>query len=315
MIKIKGRFLIALVAVLIQLVLAEMGLAEVVDRIVAEVNNEIITMSELQNMSKTIQAQSGMKSGGKVDKKMEREMLEALIDRKLAKAEANRRGIKISDKEVDEAMARFKQTNNIPDDETMAKGLSQAGLSLKEFRQQIADQMIQERLLPVVVGTKVMVSDAEVRRLYEERFKKGGNQVHLLTLKMPFPPGATDQQKQEAQKKAESIITDVRRGESMTAAAAKFSLKPTDVGFVNQSDLDPRLAEFLGQLKQNDVAPVQTPEGFQLIQVLDRRSGATRSFEEAAPEIRRVLTQQEMSKYFSEWVKTLREKAHIKIML
>ena len=315
MIKIKGRLLIALIAVLIQLALAGTGMAEVVDRIVAEVNNEIITMSELQNMAKTIQAQSGMKPGGTVDKKMEREMLEALIDRKLAKAEANRRGIKVTDKEVDEAMARFKQANNIPDDETLAKGLSQAGLSLKEFRQQIADQMIQERLLPVVVGTKVVVSDAEVRRLYEERFKKGGNQVHLVTLKLPFPPGATSQQKEEAKKKAETIITDVKRGESMAAAAGKLSLKPTDVGFVNQSDLDPRLAEFLGQLKMNDVAPVETPEGYQLIQILARRSGEARSFEEAAPEIRKVVTQHEMTKYFGEWVKTLREKAHIKIML
>jgi peptidyl-prolyl cis-trans isomerase SurA len=283
MIKIKGRLLIALVAVLIQLALAGTGMAEVVDRIVAEVNNDIITMSELQNMAKTIQAQSGIKSGGVAEKKMEREMLEALIDRKLAKAEANRRGIKVSDKEVDEALGRFKQTNNIPDDETLAKGLSQAGLSLKEFRQQIADQMTQERLLPVVVGTKVMVSDAEVRRLYEERFKKGGSQVHLATLKLPFPPGATSEQKEEFKKKAETIIMDVKRGESMAAAAGKFSLKPTDVGFVNQSDLDPRLAEFLGQLKMNEVAPVETPEGYQLIQILDRRSGPARPFEEVAP--------------------------------
>jgi peptidyl-prolyl cis-trans isomerase SurA len=315
MINIKGRLLIALVAVLIQLSLAGTGMAEVVDRIVAEVNNEIITMSELQNMAKTIQAQSGMKPGAAVDKKMERQMLEALIDRKLAKAEANRRGIKVSDKEIDEAMARFKQTNNIPDDETLAKGLSQAGLSLKEFRQQIADQMIQERLLPVVVGTKIMISDAEVRRLYEERFKKGGNQVHLMTLRLPFPPGATSEQREEAKKKAEIIITDMRKGESLAAAAGKLSLKPTDVGFVNQSDLDPRLAEFLGQLKMNEVAPVETPEGYQLIQILGRRTGEARSLEEAAPEIRRMATQQEMGKYFSDWVKTLREKAHIKIML
>ena len=63
-------------------------------------------------------------------------------------------------------MARFKQRSNIPDDAAFAKGLAQAGLSLKEFRQQLADQMIQERLLAVVGGTKVSVSDAEVRRAF-----------------------------------------------------------------------------------------------------------------------------------------------------
>ena len=83
-----------------------------------------------------------------------------------------------------------------------------------------------------------------------------------------------------------------------------------------QSDLDPRLAEFLDKLKPKEVAPVVTQEGIQLIQVMGRRSGGeARSFEEVAPEIRRILQQQEMEKYFAEWVKTLREKAHIKIML
>ncbi|OGR26061.1 MAG: hypothetical protein A2139_02170 [Desulfobacca sp. RBG_16_60_12] len=315
MTKTERRLLIALVAVLIQLTLAGTGVAEVVDRIVAEVNNEIITMSELQNMAKTIEAQSGGKPKGQDEKKMLVEMLNALIDRKLAKAEAKRRGIVVADKEVNETMARFKQRNNIPDDETFAKGLSQAGLSLKEFRQQIADQMTQERLLVMVVGAKVSVSDAEVRGLYDQKFKKGGIQLHIVTLRLPFPMGATQEQKETTKEKAETIINAVKRGESFTEAAAALSLKLSDAGFVSHSDLDPRLAEFLDQLKPKEVGPVITQEGIQLIQVLGRRSGEERSFEEVAPEIRRILHQQEMEKYFADWVKTLRDKAHIKIML
>jgi peptidyl-prolyl cis-trans isomerase SurA len=238
-----------------------------------------------------------------------------LIDRKLAKAEAARRGLKVSDKEVTETLDRFKKANNIPDDETLAKGLSQAGLSLPEFRQQIADQITQERLLAVVVGGKVSVSEADVRKLYEEKFKTSGSQAHLISLKLPLPPGATSQQQNEARQKAEAIVTAVRRGESMAKAAEQFSLKPTDMGFISLGELDPRLAEYLGQMKVKDVAPVETPEGYQLIQLVDKRTGVARSFEEVAPEIRRILQQQEMGKYFSEWVKTLREKAHVKVML
>jgi len=315
MIKTEGRLLIALVAVLIQLTLARPGAAEVVDRIVAVVNNDIITMSELQNMVKTIEAQSGVKAKGPDEKKMLGEMLNALIDRKLAKAEGMRRGVVLTDKEVDEAMTRFKQRSNIPDDETFAKGLSQAGLSLKEFRQQLADQMIQERLVMIVAGTKSSVSDAEVRRLYDQRFKKGGAQLHIVTLRLPYPMGATQAQKEATKEKAETIINAVKRGESFAEAAAALSLKTSDVGFVSQSDLDPRLAEFLDQLKPKEVGPVITGEGIQLIQAVARRSGEARSFEEVAPEIRRILQQQEMEKYFADWVKNLREKAHIKIML
>jgi peptidyl-prolyl cis-trans isomerase SurA len=315
MTKIKGRLLIALVAVLIQLPLAGTGVTEVVDRIVAEVNNDIITMSELENMAKSIEARAGANPTGPDKKKMMRDMLDALIDRKLAKAEAKRRGIELTEKEVDEAMTRFKKNSNIPDDAAFAKGLAQAGLSLKEFRQQLADQIIQERLMAVVGGTKVTVSDAEVRRLYEERFKKGGTQVHLATIRMPYPPGATQAQKDEIKQKAETILNAVKRGESFSEAAGKLSLKASDAGFVPQGDMDPRLVEYLEKLKPNEIAPVASQEGIQLIQVLGRRGGEARSFEEVAPEIRKVLQQQEMEKYFFQWAKTLREKAHIKIML
>jgi peptidyl-prolyl cis-trans isomerase SurA len=313
--KIIRSVTIALLAVFSQLAVVGTGAAEVVDRIVAVVNNDIITMSELNNMAKSLQAQAGMKPKGMDEKKVEREMLEALIDRKLAKAEAARRGLKVSDKEVTETLDRFKKSNNIPDDETMAKGLSQAGLSLPEFRQQIADQITQERLLAVVVGGKVSVSEADVRKLYEEKFKTGGSQVHLISLKLALPPGASSQQQNEARQKAEAIVTAIKRGESMAKAAEQFSLKPTDMGFISLGELDPRLAEYLGQIKLKDVAPVETPEGYQLIQLVDRRTGMARPFEEVAPEIRRILQQQEMGKYFSEWVKTLREKAHVKVML
>jgi peptidyl-prolyl cis-trans isomerase SurA len=315
MTKTEGRLLIAVAAVLIQLTLAGTGLAEVVDRIVAVVNNDIITLSELQNMAKTIEAQSGVKPTGKDEKKMQTEMLEALIDRKLSKAEAQRRGIVVVDKEVDEAVARFKQRHNIPDDDAFAKGLAQAGLSLKEFKQQLADQMVQERLLVVVVGAKVSINDAEVRRIYDQKFQKGGAQVHIVTVRLPYPPGATQEQKDATKEKAETILNAVKRGESFEEAAGKQSLRVSDVGFVPQGDIDPRLAEFLDKLKPKELGPVMTQEGIQLIQVKERRSGEAKPFEEVAPEIRRILQQQEMEKYFAEWAKTLREKAHIKIML
>jgi len=315
--QIISRGLLAVVMTcLLQLLMVKMSAAEVVDRIVAEVNDEIITMSELQAASKSMEAQAGIKPKGKEEKEVERKMLEALIDRKLAKAEAKRRGMGLEDKEMAAALENFKKRNNLPDDEALKNALSKAGITMKEFKQNIADQMIQERLVTVAVGAKSMVSEAEVRQVYEENYKQGGSaQMHLRAIRMPFPAGATDAQKEELKKKAETVLAELKNGASMQDVAKKFSLEGTDVGFVNQSDLDPRLGEFLGRLKPKEVAPALTPEGIQLIQLVERRSGQARSFEEAAPEIRRVLEQKEMGKRFSEWVKTLREKAHIKIML
>lgn len=311
----QGRALGIWVACLLLLVLVRAGASEVVDRIVAVVNDDIITMSELQNMAKSMKAQAGINPSRKEDQAIQRQMLDALIDRKLAKAEAKRRGITLTDKEIKAALERFMQKNNIPGDEALAKALSQEGLTLKEFREQVADQMVQERLLIVVVKEKGMVSEAEVRRIYEEQFKTTGARIHLRSVILPFSPGATAPQKEEAKKKAETILEEVKRGASLAEAAKKVSASETDLGEVAQSDLDSRLVEHLSKLKPKEVIPIETPQGFQLIQLVSRRTGEARPFEEVAPEIRRMFSERKMEQQFSEWLKTLRDKAHIKIML
>ena len=101
--------------------------------------------------------------------------------------------------------------------------------------------------MAVAVGAKVMVSDAEVRRLYEEQFKKAAAPRCTCGPKDAFPPGATEAQKEEIKKKAETIVNSGKTGcIFLRRWPAKFSLKASDVGFVSQGDLDPRLAEFLG---------------------------------------------------------------------
>jgi peptidyl-prolyl cis-trans isomerase SurA len=309
------RLLGLALAGLLPLLWPQSGGAEVVDRIVAEVNDEIITMSELQSASKSLEAQVGINASGKDSKDIERNMLEALIDRKLAKAEAKRRGITLEDKEIEAAVINFRKKNHLQDDESFNRAMAKNDLTLKELKQNLADQIIQDRLITIAVGTKTMVSEAEVQRFYDEHYKEGGAQLHLRTMQLPFPAGANDAQKEETKKKAEAIMAEIKNGASFPDVAAKYSVEEKDVGFISLTDLDPRLVEFLGHFKPMEVAPALTPQGVQLIQVVERRSGGARPFEEVAPEIRRILSQKEMEKKFSEWVKTLREKAHIKIML
>ena len=309
------RLLGLALAGLLPLLWPQSGGSEVVDRIVAEVNDEIITMSELQSASKSLEAQAGIKSSGKESKDIERNMLEALIDRKLAKAEAKRRGITLEDKEIEAAVTNFRKKNLLQDDEAFNRAMAKADLTLKELKQNLADQIIQDRLITIAVGTKTMISEAEVQRFYDEHYKEGGAQLHLRTMQLPFPAGANDAQQEETKKKAEAIMAEIKKGAAFSEVAAKYSVEERDVGFISQTDLDPRLVEFLGRFKPMEVAPALTPQGVQLIQVVERRSGGVRPFEEVAPEIRRILSQKEMEKKFSDWVKTLREKAHIKIML
>jgi peptidyl-prolyl cis-trans isomerase SurA len=319
----KGLLAVTLTCLLL-LLWSQISRAEVVDRIVAEVNGEIITLSEVRTAARAMEAQAGLKAKGKENKEIERTMLDALIDRKLARAEAKRRGINVSDKELATALAEFKKHNNLQDDEALKKGLAQSGVTLKELKQNIADQIIQERLLAVIMKDKAAaVSDAEVRQVYESQFKGGGAggaggvQLHLRIIKIPFPPDITEAKKEELKNLAGKVMAEVKGGASFPEVAKKYSLEETDAGFVAQDDLEPKFAEFLSRLKPKEVGPAVAPQGIQLIQLVERRtrSGEAQSFEEVAPKIRRALQQKGMEKQFFEWVKTLRAKAHIKIML
>ncbi|MEW6386770.1 MAG: SurA N-terminal domain-containing protein [Thermodesulfobacteriota bacterium] len=296
--------------------LAAAAAAEVVDRIVAVVNDDIITMSELEQTSRAYQDASGALRRPKSDKAFLRQTLEELIDMRLARAEAKRRGITVSDKDLEQALQDFRQRHNLPDDAALAQVLGQAGISLNEFKQQITDQIMQERLMAVMVGAKVKVDEGEVRRFYDQEFPKtAGEMMHLRIITLPYPPGATHTQKEELQLKVESLLKEARQGVSFEELRRKHDLSMQDLGFIPVSDLDPQLAGFLKGLRPGETAPVKSPQGFQLIQLVGRKTGQPQSFEEAAPQIRRFLRTQAMRKEFSEWVKGLREKAHIKIML
>ncbi|MEJ5329291.1 MAG: SurA N-terminal domain-containing protein [Desulfobaccales bacterium] len=283
--------------------------AEVVDRIVAVVNDEVISQSELEMMIKSLHFRPGMEAKAK-DKAFQREILEALIDQKLANAEAKRRGLSVTDKELETALEDFKRQNRIKDDAALQEALGKAHMTLNELKERIRGQILQDRLMAVVLGPNLPpVTESEVRRIYETEVpKEKGTRVHLKILSLPA--GA------EARKKAEELVKEHKQGVDLEALSRRHGLPLQDLGAIAEDDLNPQLAGFLRKLQPREVGVVETPQGLQLVELVSRKTGTeTRSYEEMAPRIRQALQRQEMGKRFGEYLKTLRQKAHIKIML
>jgi peptidyl-prolyl cis-trans isomerase SurA len=290
--------------------------AEVVDRIVAVVNDEIITYSELQQMAKALQAQPGFRLPAGGGRDLDRQLLESLINQKLSKYEAKRRGITVTEQEVNKAFEDFRKRNGLEKDEVLAQVLAKNGMTVKDMKQQIEDQLLHERLVAIVTANKVTISDAEVRAFYEREFPKtGGGQVHLKILSLPYPPGAGEAQKEEIRKKAELILEEFKKGVSWEQLRDRHGVLIQDLGFISIADLDPRLAQFLANVKPGETAPIQTLQGFQLVQLVARREGQGKSFAEVAPQIKNLLQRREMEKQFSEWIKGQRDRAHIQIKM
>jgi parvulin-like peptidyl-prolyl isomerase len=198
----------------------------------------------------------------------------------------------------------------------LAKALAKEGMTIKSLKQQIADQIVTERLMSIVAAGKAVVTEKEVHEFYDKEYPKtSGGLIHLKILNMPYPPGATEAQKEEVKKKAELILQEHRQGTSWEQLRDKYAVMLQDMGFIAESDLDPELVQFLGKVKTEEIAPIQTLKGFQLVQVVARKDSKTLSFEQAAPKIRELLQRREMEKTFKEWIKAQKDKSHIKIMM
>lgn len=283
--------------------------AEVVDRIVAVVNDEVISQSELEMLIKSLHFRPGKEAKAK-DKAFQREILEALIDQKLANAEAKRRGLSVTDKELEVALEDFKRQNRLKDDAALQEALGKAHMTLNELKERIRGQILQDRLMALVLGPNLPpVTESEVRRIYETEVpKEKGTRIHLKILSLPGG--------EEGRKKADALVQEHKQGADLEALSRRHGLPLQDLGAIAEDDLNPQMAAFLRKLQPREVGVVESPQGLQLVELVSRKTGTeTRSYEEMAPRIRQALQRQEMGKRFGEYLKTLRQKAHIRIML
>lgn len=285
----------------------------------AQVNDEIITLSELEQALKYGKPAGEAQPPGAEEAKR-RQVLDILIDRKLAKEEAKRFGMTVSEKELRKAIDEIKQRNNFADDEALSKALAKDGMSLEQLRQQVSEQIQQDRLMAVMVKDRPKIPEAEIRKFYEQHFATPENRVHIKVISLPFPPGASEEQQEEARAKAEKALIAAQQGEDFDKLIQQYSQSAPgspggDLGLVRQADLDPKFFEFLVSIKPGEVVPLKTQTGFQIIKLIEAKMGMVTPLEEVRPQIIQVLEREQMQKLFSEHLKDARQRALIKIMM
>jgi len=293
--------------------------AKIVDKIVAQVNNEIITLSELEQAMK-YQRTTGGTQAIPDNEAYRRQTLDLLIDRKLAKEEAKRYGMTVSDKDLRKALDEIKTRNGFADDEALKKALAKDGMTIEQLRQQLSEQIQLDRLMVVLVKDKPKVTEAEIKRFYEANYQTPENRVHIKVIALPIPPGATPEQEEEIRAQAEKALNEALKGEDFDKLIKEYSkhnpsMPGGDLGFVRQADLDPKFFEFLAGLKVNEVVPLRTPQGFQIIKLIEARMNQVVTLEEVRPQIVQILEREQLQKLFSEQMKDARKRALIKIMM
>lgn len=271
-------FALALLAPLVAVPVAAQPATETLDRIVAVVDEDVVLQSELDNQVNSVMTQYASNPSQLPPRDvLERQLLSRLIMQKLQIARAASSGVKVSDADVDQAMAQIARQNRM-EVAQLRGAIEGQGIDFNRFREDVAQQVVVQRLRQGVAQSRVQVSDAEIDSLIRNG-KVNDGQLHLGYILVSLPDGATPEQVDEAHAKATEARQQIDGGMDFTAAAIRYSnaenaLQGGDLGWRNRNELPPPLVEAADGLAEGGVsAPIRGPNGFHLIKLIGKREG------------------------------------------
>jgi len=302
------------------------GEPEVIDRIVAIVNDDIIVLSELNEKLKPYTdriAKMGYppEKEKKMMYKVREDVIRTMVDQKLTDQEVKKFGIIIDDQEVMNAIERIKQKNGLTEEE-MHKDLARQGMTLESLKGNIREQMLRARLVNVAVRSKIVITREDAQAYFDshpDEFK-GERKVHLWNIMAATPAFAFETEMQAGRDQMEKVLARLAAGESFNLiarelAADKGLLTARDLGEFRFGVLSPELQVAIGDLKEGEHTPLlETDNGFQIFYVHKVVSGAGKEFETVLPEIQEKLFREQVDSRFEAWLNDLRAKSHIQIV-
>lgn len=296
--------------------------AILLDRVVAVVNQDVITWSELYKAMEMdappdVRAMTAEEKR-KVFSKQESHLLENLIDVKLELQQAASDGLTVSAEEVQEAVNRIKKKYSMNDSE-LALSLKKEGYSLKEYRKRLGQQILVSKVVDREIRSKIVVSDSDVSKYIEENSKALEENKGYRISQIFFHAPANAEDRDRLLSEAEAIVKKIQAGEGFEDLAKKYSEDPSassggDLGFIKEYQLSTEFRAELSKMKPGDVSsPFWTASGLHIIKLVEKPG--LKSRREIEDEARNELTQRMFAVKYKEWVKTLRGKAFIDVKL
>jgi peptidyl-prolyl cis-trans isomerase SurA len=299
----------------------------ILDRVVAVVNDDVITLTEvqeegLQTIRKIVQETLGEERERRL-RSTERQILDELIIRKLQLQEAKKEKIDATTSEVRSAIEDLKKRNNLTSDEELKAAMSRELLTEEQFRKGIADQVALTKLVTRQVRSKVAVSDEETRRYYDQHPEEFRDipQVKIRHLLVPISQQPGREELLRAKNRIEEAQVLIKLGARFSTVAKQYSegslaTSSGEVWTMKRGELAPELEQMALGLPIGQISGIITnPAGFHLIQVEERVSGQILPFDQVKEDIRAVLFDQKVDAKFKEWVQSLKAKASVEMKM
>ncbi len=297
--------------------------ARMVEKIAAVVGENVVLASEVEEKAGPLMADISKVTDP--DKRsarassLRREVLERLIDDELILQQAAELKLSVTSDQVDASIAEIKKQNNIDDDQ-LREALRAQGMSMANYRADLKRQLLRFRVLNIAVGSRVNVSDEEVKAYYERHMKGSANtQVRASHIFIAIPDGADRAAVAEKQAQANKILERAKT-EDFAKLARELSddaatrAEGGDLGFFGKDMLPKPIEELVFAMKPGEVrGPVRADRGFHVIKLVDRKVKDAKPLDDVKDDIRMQLRQKDMERQTKIYLTELRKKTLVDI--
>ena len=301
----------------LSLLLAAGAPGEVLERVVAKVNGDIVTLSEFQaRQVAAVQAAGGLTSDERIERYLRENnarILQEAIDDLLLVQKAQELGTRLRPEYITDIIENIKKENNLQSDDELQQQLRREGMSLDDLKRNIERSIMRRQLLSHELESKVAVSEDEVRADYDARraeYDRPGS-LHLQEIVVKTQSGS--------QALATDLVRRARAGEDFAEMARAYSSAPTrssggDLGRLTKGDLTPDIEKVAFALPVGGVSdPLPTPEGFRILKVLEKTEPTQVPFEEVKADIQKRLSADRTEHEYEAYMEGLRKAAIIDI--
>jgi len=302
--------------------------ADIVDKIVAVVNEDVITLSgfnaAFEPYRKNIEENYQGKDKEAVIRQGKEAFLQRLIDNMLIEQEAKKTGvgIVIKDEEVMEVIKDMLVKRKTSMD-AFLKSLDREGNSLESVKRDIRNQIMRMRLLRREIKAKIVVSDEEIGEYYNKNRQnyEGKEAVRIKQILLLLPPKANKTMRMKVKDQTNNLRKRIKNGEPFELLAVKYSQGPEakqggEVGFIERGVIIPEVESIAFSLLVGQVSEViESSLGFHIVMVVDKRGAGLKPIATAREEIKAKIEDEKLDKRYEEWITSIRKKSYIEIRL
>ncbi len=254
-----------------------------IDSIVAIVNNDIITRSELNRQVALIERQMSRRAGQLPDRnELRKQVLERMVLDRAQLQRAEEVGIRVDDAQIESAMTRVAEQNKLSLGEFLER-LKEEGVSPERFREEVKTEITIGRLREREVEARIQISDAEIQNYLASRAPGASAvnkpEVNWIQLLVRAPSSAEGSVLRQAENKAQELQASLRNGSSvaeLVQANPDLAIDGTgQMGWSGYDEVPSLFSDFLSKAQPNAVQTVRSPNGFHVLKVVGRRDGGT----------------------------------------